>query len=114
MLWCLCNFRRGKAVNDLRTALRKGCEAAGIPYGHAAKNGFVFHDLRHSYNTHMRKAGVPESVIMKITGHSTRQMFDRYNTIDMEDGRKAVDQLRGYLKNVDQTLTKTRNLENLE
>jgi hypothetical protein len=62
----------------------------------------------------MRKAGVPESVIMKITGHSTRQMFDRYNTIDMEDGRKAVDQLRGYLKNVDQTLTKTRNLENLE
>ena len=25
---------------------------------------------------------VPESVIMEITGHSTREMFDRYNTVD--------------------------------
>jgi len=39
----------------------------------------------------MRKAGVPESVIMEFTGHSTREMFDRYNTVDLEDTRKAVD-----------------------
>ena len=45
----------------------------------------------------MRKAGVPESVIMEITGHSTREMFDRYNTIDEDDTRKAVDQLEVYL-----------------
>jgi hypothetical protein len=42
----------------------------------------------------MRKAGVPESVIMEITGHSTRTMFDRYNTIDLDDKRKAVLQLQ--------------------
>ncbi|MBW1744630.1 MAG: hypothetical protein JRJ47_14570 [Deltaproteobacteria bacterium] len=35
----------------------------------------------------------------------TRQMFDRYNTIDMEDSRKAVEQLQSHFKSVDQTLT---------
>ena len=52
----------------------------------------------------MRKAGVPESVVMKITGHSTRQMFDRYNTIDMDDTREAIGQLQDYLANVDQSV----------
>jgi len=52
----------------------------------------------------MRKAAVPESVIMAITGHSTREMFDRYNTVDVEDTRKAIDQLQGYLQSVDQTV----------
>jgi hypothetical protein len=49
----------------------------------------------------MRKAGVPESVIMKITGHSTREMFDRYNTVDEEDARDAVGKLHYYLASVD-------------
>jgi hypothetical protein len=52
----------------------------------------------------MRKAGVPESVIMSITGHSTREMFDRYNTIDIDDTKCAVDHLESYLENVDQTV----------
>ena len=42
---------------------------------------------------YMRKAGVSESVIMEITGHSTRTMFDRYNTVDLEDTRQATRQL---------------------
>lgn len=46
----------------------------------------------------MRKAGVPESVIMEITGHSTRSMFDRYNTIDQEDTQKAVSQMEDFCK----------------
>ena len=52
----------------------------------------------------MRKAVVPESVIMAITGHSTREMFDRYNTVDIEDTRKAIDQLQAYFQSVDQTV----------
>ena len=52
----------------------------------------------------MRKAGIPESVIMAVTGHSTREMFERYNTVDVEDTRKAIDQLHGYLQSVDQTV----------
>jgi len=50
----------------------------------------------------MRKVGVQGSVIMEITGHSTRAMFDRYNTIDEEDTRNAVNTLESYFENVDQ------------
>lgn len=50
----------------------------------------------------MRKSSVPESVIMKITGHSTREMFLRYDTVDSLDTRKAVEQMEGLLKSVDQ------------
>jgi hypothetical protein len=62
----------------------------------------------------MRKAGVQESVIMDITGHSTREMFDRYNTVDVEDGREALRQLEGFLsretKNIDQNIDQSQNL----
>ncbi|MCP4682630.1 MAG: tyrosine-type recombinase/integrase, partial [Desulfobacterales bacterium] len=62
------------------------------------------HDLRHSFNTHMRRAGVPESVIMKITGHSTREMFDRYSTVDADDARQAVEKMSSFLGFVDQNV----------
>jgi integrase len=91
----------GKPVGDIRTGLRKACEKAKIEYGRFVKGGFIFHDLRHTFNTNMRKAGVQESVIMEVTGHSTREMFDRYNTIDEDDTRKAVDQLSAFLNSVD-------------
>jgi len=38
----------------------------------------------------LHKAGVADSVTMRITGHSSREMFDRYNTADKEDLRKTV------------------------
>ncbi len=102
----------GKPIKDIRTGLKAAFEKAHIPYGHNTPGGFVFHDLRHTFNTNMRKAGVDHSVIMKITGHSTEAMFHRYNTVDLEDGRKAVDQLGDYLKNFDansdQIVTKPR------
>jgi hypothetical protein len=52
----------------------------------------------------MRKSGVPASVIMEITVHSTRETFDRYNRIDEDDTRKAVDQMQGFLATVDQNV----------
>jgi len=94
----------GKPIRDIRTALRKACKQAGILYSRFAKDGFIFHDLRHSFNTNMRRAMVPESVIMQITGHSTREMFDRYNTIDTEDTRQAIVQLQNYLQSIDHSI----------
>ncbi len=93
----------GKPIRDIRTALRKACKQAGILYSRFAKDGFIFHDLRHCFNTNMRKAGIPESVIMQVTGHSTREMFDRYNTIDLKDTQQAINQLQNFL-NVDHSV----------
>jgi len=94
---------KGAPFKEFRDSLRDACKAAGVVYGRFKRNGFVFHDLRHTFNTNMRKAGVPESVIMAITGHSTREMFDRYNTVDLEDTQKAVSQLEVFLANGDQS-----------
>lgn len=98
---------KGKPIQDIRKALRKACEDAGIPYGRFVKDGFVFHDLRHTFNTNMRKAGVPESVIMAVTGHSTRAMFDRYNKIDLEDTRQPLAGWRLISQMLTKLLTKT-------
>jgi len=48
----------------------------------------------------MRRAGIPESVIIRITSHSTKEMFDRYNTIDLQDTAEAVDRLQKYLESI--------------
>ena len=53
----------------------------------AGLNDVVFHDLRHTAITNMRKAGNPPSVIMKASGHKTMSMFLRYNLVDDEDLR---------------------------
>lgn len=49
-----------------------------------------FHDLRRSFITNARRRGVQESVIMKMSGHRTRNVFERYNVVDETDLRKAV------------------------
>ena len=45
-----------------------------------------------------------EYVIMKITGHSTREMFLPYDTGDGMDTKKAVDPMEGFLKLIDQNV----------
>ena len=102
---------RGKPLQALGKALNRACDKAEIPYGRKTNNGFVFHDLRHNFNTNMRKAGVTESVIMAVTGHSTWEMFDRYNTVDLEDTRNAVKSLKVFFQNVTQNVTLAENSE---
>ena len=102
---------RGKKLESVRNGVEKACNKAGIIYGRFEKGGFIFHDLRHTFNTNMRKAGVPESVIMAITGHSTREMFDRYNRIDQDDTRNAVKTLEVFFQNVTQNVNKSENGE---
>jgi integrase len=100
---------KGKPLDVLGRALGRACQKAGITYGRGAEGGFTFHDIRHTFNTNMRKAGVAESVIMAITGHSTREMFDRYNTVDETDTRHAVKSLEVFFENVTQNVNKASN-----
>jgi integrase len=82
---------KGRPIKGIRTAFLGACVRAGI-------GDFRFHDLRHTFNTNMRKAGVDQSVIMKLTGHKTAAMFHRYNTVDTADAKEAYQKLDGFLK----------------
>lgn len=100
----------GKPVRDIRAALVTACKKAGIEYGRFKKGGFVLHDARHTFNTNMRRAGVDRSVIMKITGHSTPEMFERYNTVDDQDILDAMDRMKLFSENSDQNSDQKSNI----
>jgi integrase len=105
---------KGKKISGekFREWVKLACEEAGISYGRFVEGGFIPHDLRHGFVTYMRKAGVDKSVIMELTGHSTDSMFHRYNEIDGDDQRDAMNRLEGFLRDasakVDQTVDQER------
>ena len=102
---------KGKMIRDFRGGLKTACKNAKIPYGRSG-DGFVYHDLRRTFFTHARRAGVQESVIMEITGHARHEVVDRYNQVSLDDMRQGIQGLMEYRKvqsaNVDETLTEQR------
>jgi integrase len=85
-------------ATNLRKEWHKACVAAklgtltkveGIP--DPRYTGLIIHDLRRSAIKNLMKAGVNEKVAMKISGHKTRAVFDRYHIVDTED---VVDAMR--------------------
>jgi integrase len=98
----------GKPVKyDFVKALKTGCKKVDIPFGREEVNGFTFHDLRHTFATTARKAGVSRNVIMKIMGHSDgNNMNIRYDTVDAEDMLQAVDTMVTFYENVTNLLPK--------
>lgn len=75
--------RSGKPIKDFRGAWAAACEAASCP-------GRLAHDFRRSAARNLVRAGVPEGVAMKITGHKTRSVFERYNITSKDDVREAL------------------------
>jgi integrase len=78
--------RTGKRIADYRRAWAVACRAAGAP-------GRVPHDLRRSAVRNLVRSGIPDTVAMKITGHVTRSVFDRYDITSEADVRDGLARL---------------------
>jgi integrase len=76
----------GTQRDNFERAWARACRAAGYP-------GRLVHDLRRSGIRNLVRAGVPERVVMSISGHRSRSTFDRYNITSETDLQAAAAQL---------------------
>jgi integrase len=53
-------------------------------------NALSFHSLRHTFNSVLANAGIPEETRMALTGHTTRQMNQTYTHRELSIYRDAV------------------------
>jgi len=75
-----------KQITSFTKAWRNACHAAGCP-------GRIPHDLRRTSIRNLVRAGVPESVAMKMSGHKTPSVFRRYDIVSGDDLREAAQKL---------------------
>lgn len=62
----------------------KALAAAGIT------KPLVWHDLRHTFASRLKRTGTGETEIQRLLGHKTLAMTDRYISVEIEQMRAAV------------------------
>jgi integrase len=93
----------GQPIGDFRKAWRTACKTASKaikddPSARLALASALVHDLRRSGIRNAIRAGVTETIVMAMSGHETRAVFDRYNISDDADLAAAAKKITAYVQ----------------
>jgi integrase len=81
-------------VEDFKKSFRSACNRAGIM-------DFRFHDIRHTFASHLVMEGIDLTTVKELMGHSNVQMTTRYSHLSPGHKRDAVNCLANkYSSNV--------------
>lgn len=81
--------RAGEGIGSFYMAWKSAAKRAEV-------GGLLFQDLRRNGVRSLVRAGVPERMAVKISGHKTRAVFERYNIVSSRDIRDAAKKLEAY------------------
>jgi integrase len=78
--------KKPRPIVSINKSWKSACVLAGLP-------GRIPHDLRRSAVRRFVRAGLSQSVAMKLSGHKTADVFRRYDIISENDLRDAASKL---------------------
>lgn len=83
--------RPDRSSGEFRKRWKTACVFAGV----AERNPY---DLWRTAGRNLVRSGTPETVAMRISGHRTRAVFDRYNIVSEKNLREAITKTAAYVE----------------
>ncbi|MCD6256016.1 MAG: site-specific integrase, partial [Deltaproteobacteria bacterium] len=85
------NPKTGRPYDDLKRSFKTALKRAGI-------EDFTFHDLRHTFASHLVMNGVDLMTVKELLGHKDIKMTMRYSHLSPDHKRVAVKRIETVLR----------------